>query len=138
MTPVNRPFTRSAGFAVFDWMRVLGGARHALIDHGLLHGQLVGVELEQEKRRLVRVLLLALVGVSALTCTLLCVGALVLAVSWDTPYRVPALLALLMAYGGSTFAMWMGIRSAVDEGGHGFSASFEELAADAALLRNAK
>lgn len=135
MTTARTSSTRTPAFAVLDWVRVLGGARHALIDHGLLHGQLVGIELEQEKRRLVRVLLLAVVGVSALTCTLLCVGALVLALTWYTPYRVLALLAMLMAYGGSTFAMWMSIRSAVNEGGQGFSASIEELAADAALLR---
>lgn len=138
MTPVRNASERPSGFAVLDWVRVLGGARHALIDHGLLHGQLVGIELEQEKRRLVHVLLLALVGVAALTCTLLCVGLLVLAITWDTPYRVPALFAMLLTYASATFAMWLSLRSAVDAGGQGFSASFEELAADAALLRNPK
>lgn len=138
MTLRSTSFGRSAGFAMLDWIRILGEARHSLLEHGLLHGELVGIELEQAKLRLVRVLLFALAGLSALTCTLLWIGVLVLAASWDTAYRVPAMVAMLLVYGITTFALWRGLRSAIAGSGKGFAASFEELAADAALLRTPK
>lgn len=123
---------------MLDWIRVVGQARHSLLEHGLLHGELVGVEMEQEKLRLVRVLLFAIAGLSALTCTLLWIGVLVLATTWDTTYRIPAVVAMGLVYGGATFAIWRRLRSAASATGQGFVASFEELAADAALLRTPK
>lgn len=138
MTPLRSRIEPFPGFALLDWIAALGGARHSLIEHGRLHGQLAGVELEQEKRRLFRMLLIVLAGFCALTCTLLCAGVLVLAITWDTAYRVPAIIATMLAYAGATFAMWVTFRSATAAGERAFAASLEELAADAALLRTSK
>lgn len=136
MTSGRMPGDGAPAVAFLTWLRVLVQARHDLISHGQLHAQLAGIELELQKRRLLRLMLLALIGWSTLTCTMLGTAALVVGSSWDSPYRLLAMLSMPLIFGGATCAIWRAARSTLRDGAKSFAASLEELAADAALLRN--
>src|ERR1041385_6099855 len=100
----------------------VAAAGRALLVQALLHAQLAGIEWEQEKRRLLGMLAITLLGFAFLICTLLCAGPLALAASWDTPYRLAALAALTILYGLGAAIAWRGFRAASSPRGHIFSA----------------
>lgn len=127
--------TKPAALGPLDAVRVLQAAGGALFAQALLHAELAGVEWEEEKNRLARMLAIALLGFACLLCTLLFAGALALAATWETPYRVPMLAALVLASGSGTFAAWRRFRAHAALGSRSFAASREELAADVALLK---
>jgi uncharacterized membrane protein YqjE len=110
-------------------------AAEALVIQGLLHAQLARIEWEQEKNRLLKMLAVTLLGFACLLCVLLFAGALVLAMTWETPYRIAAVAGLVLLYGSGTAMAWRRFRALSALGGEIFTASLEELAADAALLK---
>jgi uncharacterized membrane protein YqjE len=113
----------------------MGSAGGALFIQALLHAQLARIEWQQEKTRLLWMLLILLLGFACLLCAMLLASALVLAVSWDTPYRVPALACLVLLHGLGVAVAWERFQRRSGLGGQTFAASLEELAADATLLR---
>ena len=106
-----------------------------MLVQALLHAQLAGIEWEQEKHRLLKMLAITLLGFAFLICMMLCAGGLLLAACWDTPYRLAALAGLTLFYGLGTAIAWRRFQLSSSLGGHIFAASLEELAADAALLK---
>lgn len=123
------------GIDPLDAVRILRSAGGALFDQARLHSQLAGVEWEEEKRRLLKMLAAALLGFACLLCALLFAGGLVLAATWETAYRVPALAALVVLFACGAFTAWHRFKAWSALARQSFAASREELAADAALLR---
>lgn len=119
-----------------DVARLLRSAGGALLAQLALHGQLARVEWAEEKRRLLSLLGLVLIGLVTLICLLLGVGALLLAVVWDGPYRLPVALALVFVYGAGVGIAWLRLVRLMARGSLAFAATREELAADIALIKS--
>jgi uncharacterized membrane protein YqjE len=117
-------------------IRILRSAGGALFDQVALHGQLAQVEWDDEKNRLLKMLVGAVLGLACLLCVMLSVGALVLALCWETVYRAPAATVLVGLYALGTGFMWRRFTDLSALGGHSFAATRVELAADLALLRS--
>jgi uncharacterized membrane protein YqjE len=118
-----------------DVIRLLRTAGAALFTQASLHGQLARVEWEEEKTRLLGMAIAALLCFTGLLCLLLLAGALVLAFSWNTPYRVPAAMGLVAVYGLIAGIAWRRLRILSARSSEAFAATREELAADLALLK---
>ena len=81
-------------------------------------------------------LVATLLGYASLLCVMLLVGALALAFSWDTEYRIPTGLALIAIYGLGAALAWRKFRALSARSSQAFAATREELAADLAILRS--
>ena len=125
----------AAGINPLDAIRILRSAGGALFVQALLHGQLARIEWEEEKNRLLKMLAVTLLGFACLLCVLLFTGALVVATTWETAYRIPAVAGLVLLYAFGTAAAWRRFQTLSALGAQVFAASSEELAADAALLK---
>ena len=121
---------------VFRMIRVLLSAGGPLMAQAGLHGQLARVEWAEQKERLLKMLVLALLCYTGVLCVMLLLGALVLAFSWDTEYRIPIALALVAVYGLGTALAWRRFRTLSALNGEAFAATREEFAADLAILRS--
>jgi uncharacterized membrane protein YqjE len=117
-------------------IRILRSAGGALFDQIALHGQLAQVEWDEEKNRLLKMLAGAVLGLACLLSVMLTVGALVLALCWETLYRVPAATALVGVYALGTGLAWRRFSTLSALSGQTFAATRVELAADLALLRS--
>jgi uncharacterized membrane protein YqjE len=106
-----------------------------LLIQALLHAQLARIEWEQEKNRLLTMLVLLLLGFACLLCAMLFAGGLVLAATWGTPYRIAAITGLMVMSGAGVAVAWLRFQACAASGGQIFTASLEEFAADATLLR---
>ena len=126
----------SGPMAMLDALRMLHAAGGALLTQAMLHGQLARVEWAQERSRLLKMLAVTLLGFAGLLCALLFTGALILALAWDTAYRIPSLLALILAYGLGTGIAWRRLRMLSAQGEYSFAATREQLSADLALIRS--
>ncbi len=118
----------------FDAIRILNSAGGALFAQARLHGQLARVEWQEEKIRLLKMLVAVLLGFVGLLCFLLFAGMAVLAFSWDSAYRIPVAVILVAVYALGTALAWRwfkGLSARV-----AFAATREELAADLALIRS--
>jgi uncharacterized membrane protein YqjE len=101
-----------------------------------LHGQLAQVEWGEEKNRLLKMLVGALLGFACLLCVMLSLGALTLALCWETVYRIPVAAVLVALYGLGTGFAWRRFVALSALSGQSFAATRLELAADLALLRS--
>lgn len=119
-----------------DVVRLLRSAGAALVAQASLHGQLACVEWAEEKARLKNMLLLALTGFAFLLCFLLFAGVLVVALTWDTPYRVAGILAVTSVHAGAAFLAWKKFNALSALGSRAFAATREEIAADIALIKS--
>lgn len=126
----------AATFSLLDIVRILRSAGGPLFTQTALHAQLARVEWAQEKGRLLHMLLVAVLGFAFLLCGLMFAGVLVLAVSWDTGFRLPAMLALVLLFALGVHFAWQRLQSLSAQGERAFAATREELAADIALLRS--
>jgi uncharacterized membrane protein YqjE len=126
----------STALNALSTLRILRSVGGALFDQVALHAQLAQIEWEEEKSRLLRTLLGAALGFACLLCVLLSVGALVLALCWETEYRIPAATALVGLYGLGTGWMWRRAAAQAALSSQSFAATRLELAADLALLRS--
>lgn len=127
--------TAPAGVDPLGAVRILHSAGGALLVQALLHGQLAGIEWEEEKDRLLKMLAVTLLGFASLLCALLFAGGLALSATWETAYRIHALSALVLLFGFGTVAAWQRFQHWSALGGHLFAATRAELAADAAMLK---
>lgn len=117
-------------------IRILRSAGGALVDQLALYGQLAQVEWGEEKSRLLKMLVGAVLGFAFLLCVLLSLGALVLALCWETPYRIPAASVLVAVYGLGAGLAWQRLAALSVRSDQGFAATRAELTADLALLRS--
>jgi len=131
----SQPTPDSAAINPLDVIRILRSAGGSLFTQVALYGQLARVEWAEEKNRLLKMLVVALLGFASLLCVMLFVGALVLTFSWDTTYRIPAVLALIAVYGLGTALAWRRFQALSAFSSQAFAATREELAADLALLK---
>lgn len=119
-----------------DALRLLRSAGSALSAQAALHGQLMRVEWEEEKSRLLQIIVMMLIAFVCGLCIFIFFGILVLATCWDTPYRIHSLAAVIASYAlGIGFAYYK-IRQLAARGSQAFIATREELAADIALIRS--
>lgn len=122
--------------SLFALLRLLRSAGRALLAQSALHGQLARVEWAEERQRLLQMLLATLLGFAcALTLLLLC-STLVLVLSWATPYRIAALLGLLLLHGLGCAIAWYRFQVLLARSSESFAATRAELAADIALLKS--
>src|SRR6476646_3934937 len=91
---------------LLDAVRILHTAGGALSEQARLHGQLAQVEWEEEKNRLLQMLIVILLGFACLLCVMLFAGGLLLAATWDTPYWIAAAGGLLLALEFGMAAAW--------------------------------
>jgi len=128
--------TDSAAINPLDVVRMLRSAGAVLFSQAALHGQLARVEWAEEKTRLLQMLVVGLIGFASVLCVMLLVGALVLAFSWDSAYRIQAVIALVVAYGLVAGFAWSRLKALSARSSQAFAATREELAADMALLKS--
>lgn len=117
-------------------VRILRSAGSALLAQASLHGQLVRVEWAEEKSRLLRLTATAVLGLACLLCVMLFAGVLVLAVSWDTVYRIPAVMAVVAVYALACGIAWHKLQELSAQGEQAFAATREEIAADLKMLKS--
>ena len=125
----------SAAPSVSALVRIARSAGGALLVQSGLHLELRQVEWQETRIRLLKMLGAALLGFACLLCLMLALGALLLAVSWPTPWRIAAVVALIVVYAIGAVLAWRQFQSQSALGASGFAASRAELAADLALLR---
>lgn len=127
-----------APFKPAEVLRILRYAGSALYTQAGLHAQLLEVEWAEEKQRLLGLLLATLLGYAGLLGVLWSAGALLLALSWNTPYRGAAALGLIAINGLLALWGWHRFQTLARRGSQSFAASREELAADLAALRSGR
>lgn len=130
------PEERAAAMDTLHVLRILRKAGGSLLVQGSLHGQLMRLEWAQEKERVLKMLLVTLLGFSCLICAMLVLGALALLLSWDTPYRIHVLVALAAMYFGTTWYCWWQFQRLSAASAQAFAATRAELEADMEMLRN--
>lgn len=121
---------------LFAWLRLLSLAGPDLLTHMSLHAELLQVEWAAERTRLRQMLLTVVFGFACAITLLLLSSVMVLALSWDTPYRIAALLGLLLIQGLACALTYWRWRLLVARGNARFAATREALAADIALLES--
>ena len=125
----------SGAVGPLDAVRILRTAGGAMFDQAVLHTQLARIEIDEEKNRLLHMLVIVLVGFGCWLCALLVAGMLMLAVFWDTPYRLAVAAALVLIHSLGAGVAWQRFKFWSARGGQLFATSRQELAADAAVLR---
>ena len=119
-----------------DTVRLVRSGISALFAQGALHAQLLQVEWEEEKVRLLHMLLALLFGTVCLLLCLISLGAMVLILNWDTPYRIHSMIALIVFYSAGAVGAWLRFQRLSDLGGHAFSDTRLEIGADFDLIRS--
>jgi uncharacterized membrane protein YqjE len=119
-----------------DVIRVLRASGSILIAQAALHGQLARVDWVEEKRRLTKMIVVTVLGCACMLCAMLLIAVLVLALSWDTVYRVPCVVALIAAYVLSGELARRRIQALSALGASSFAATRAEFAADIALIKS--
>ena len=96
--------------------------------------ELLSIEVQEEKARLVRLAMSAALVSALLIVSLVMLAILILAIYWDTPNRVPVALSLAVAFGlltlGGSFYLAAQLRSSTTL----FATSAGELRRDAKVL----
>lgn len=113
----------------------LGSMTSALLAQGTLYGQLAWIELEVERQRVLRMVLVMLVGFSMLTCLLLFIAGLAVLASWETEYRYLTLGFLAFGWSLGTYLAWHRFLALTRAGADAFTDTREELMTDMALIR---
>jgi uncharacterized membrane protein YqjE len=101
--------------------------------------ELFGLELQQAKEDLPRLLALWVIGLLALMFALALFTFFVVVVAWDTPYRDWVVVALFLIYAIVGLALIWHVRQQLRAGAlHPFSATIEELQRDVQFLTRAR
>lgn len=129
--PTKQPLTR-----ILALFRLLSFESEPLFAQAKLHGQLAKVEWAEEKQYLLRLLLSSLLGFACFLCMLIFSGILVIALTWNTDYRIFAIVALCLAYMVATVLVCRHIIKISDRPEGAFPATRAELTSDLALLRS--
>jgi uncharacterized membrane protein YqjE len=121
---------------ITSMVQMFNSASNALLAQANLHRQLAQVEWQEEKNRLSRMLAAVLIGFSCFICLLIFVGVLLVSLSWNTDYRLLALVSLCTFYALVTFLAWRQFTLASKMSGGFFAGTRAELAADLAMIRS--
>lgn len=133
---VSDPASPSASPSASAVMRIARSAGGALLVQAGLHAQLLRVEWAEMRGRLLKMLLATLLGFACLLGLMVTLTALLLAASWHTPYRIPAVIALIALYGSGLALAWRHFKLQSALNAASFAATRAELAEDLALLRS--
>jgi uncharacterized membrane protein YqjE len=128
--------TASASFNPLGALRLMRSAGRALLGQAGLYGQLARLEWVEEKSRLVKMLAAGIVVFACLLCFMLFAGLLVLALSWNTPYFIAAIVLMIAVYAAGLGIAFKLLRAQASLGAQSFTATREELAADVALIKS--
>jgi uncharacterized membrane protein YqjE len=134
--PVSESASNLSAFSPLNIIHILRSTGGTLLAQIALYGRLAEIEWKEQKLRLAQMILFALLGFICLLCVMVFVGVLVLAFSWDTDYRVLAVLLLIAAYCAATGYAWRRFQTLAARSGDAFAATRAELAADIALLKS--
>lgn len=128
-TPGVAPASGTEGFLTH--IRQLGVS---VLEHIAMRAELLSLEVNEEKARLVRLAVSVLLVSALLIISLVLAAILVLAIYWDTSNRVPAALSLVGAFivltAGGAFYLAAQLRRSTTL----FSTSAIELRCDAEML----
>ena len=116
-------------------MRLLRSAGGALFAQAALHSQLARVEWAEEKIRLTRIAIAAILGVLSALCLLLLGSVIALGLSWNTPYQFAVISAVLLLYLLLLAVSARILTQQIALGAFTFAATREEIAADLAMLK---
>lgn len=125
-----------AAISPLELIAALRSAGKPLFAQLALHGQLLRIELAEERNRLLKMVVATLVCFIGLLCSLILAGVVALAFTWDTPYRIPAAIAVIGVFVLVTGLAWWRLRALSALGRQSFAATREEIAADVALFRS--
>lgn len=131
--------TGGAGGLTMNPMRVLHILRlagAALFSQAALHGQLLRVEWAEEKSRLTSLAAVAAIGMACLLCMMMFAGGLIVALSWDSAYRIAAVVGVIVLYALGVVIAWYKVKALAAQGAQAFAATREELAADFEVFRS--
>ena len=134
--PASLPFSGAASINPLDDIRILRSAGGALFAQAALHGRLARVEWAEEKSRILKMLVVTLLGFACLLCAMLFAGALVLTLSPEAAFRIPGIVALIAISGLGTAIAWRRFQALSALSAQSFAATRSELAADMALLKS--
>lgn len=132
----SRTDADSAGISLLAVVRVLRSGGKAILGQAALYGELARVEWAEEKNRLTKMFVIGMAAFACLLGVMLFAGVLVMAISWDTPYRIPAVLAMVVVYALGLGIAWHKVRALSATGGQAFAVTREEFAADIALIKS--
>lgn len=107
-----------------------------LREHVSLILELACIEWQQERRRLLG---MVLAGAFALCCAMSFIAlstAIILAALWDTPYCALAVSAILIAYAAGSIAAWFKFHQLLQNGTKSFGATRDELVRDLSRLKH--
>lgn len=117
-------------------LRVIRSAGGALLTQSGLHAELLRVEWQETRVRLLKMLVASLLGFACLLCLMLASGAVLVAACWSTPFRLPAIAVLFALYATGAVIGWRRFQVQFALSAEGFAATRAELSADLALLRS--
>lgn len=121
---------------VMDILRTVKSFGNTLGAQAGLYSQLLQLELEQEKKRLMHTCILAAIVLMSFWCFMLFAGVLLLAFVWESQYRIATiggLVALFLAV--TLIAVWR-IKVLHERSGQAFASIRQELAADIAVIKS--
>ncbi len=135
-TGVDESVAHSAVIHPLRALRILGSASGPMLAQASLHSELARVEWAEEKSRLLRLAVAAALGSAFLLCVMLFAGVLVIAVSWDSVYRVAAIVAVIVVYAISAGIALHKLLQLSAQGEQAFAATREEISADLEMLKS--
>jgi uncharacterized membrane protein YqjE len=119
-----------------DIIQRLRSIANELLSQMELHGQLLKVEWEEEKNRLVKMFAISLMGFACLLCFMIFIGILAVVISWPTNYRLVTIGGLVVFYALGVLACVIYLKRISAQSSGFFTATREEISADLALLRD--
>ena len=132
----SQPESGKNGIDPLRALRILRSAGGALCSQAGLYGQLARVEWAEEKNRLLKMVVLAIAALACALCVMLFFGVLVIALSWNSEYRIHAIVVMIAVYGLGVGLAWYRLQALSSLGDQSFAATREEMAADIALIKS--
>lgn len=131
---MTRPSGQDLGIHLLKWLRFVQTSLPTLLDHARLTLELADLEWQQEKKRLRRVLLMIALAIISGVFFVAVVTAVIMLLTWYTPYRFFAIALLLLIYALGVGLAILRLRRLSDS--ESFTAARAELARDMALFRD--
>ncbi len=108
----------------------------ALLEHVATRGELLAVELAEEKQRLIHALIAAGLLLLCAGMVIVFAGVLALVLSWDTGYRNVVAWIIPVAFLAIGIGSWFWLRSLIGKKSALFRDSLRELRHDAEAMRS--
>lgn len=116
-------------------IRLLRSAGGALLAQAALHARLASVEWAEEKARLARIAIAAVLAIVSAFCLIFLSGIVAIALSWNTPYQAVGVASVLAFYALIAIVSGISLKRQIALGTMSFAATREEIAADLAMFK---